>query len=777
MSLSKKIFFVFVLILIIVLVGILIFLKSTAPNYKGTILSKDVKGSILIERNRWGIPKIEADNLEDLFFAIGYLHAQDRLFQMDLSRRLAKGELSEVFGKIAFETDKFHKELLLDESIDENYETLKKDQKVYSLIKSYCRGVNYFIKNGKLPIEFKILKYRPSNWEIKDVLAILKNMEVVLEDSGAEITNMNLIRIFGKERGSQLIYGNFGSSIVNEKEYEKIYGGKTLSKLMEIEKRVNEKVVGSNNWVVSGSKTDTGKPYLANDPHLPIKFPGYFYQIVAKVRGTDIELSGNTLAGIPLIVIGRNHYLGWGFTNVGTDVIDYFILKTNPDNKNQYLLDGKWVDFKIIEKKIKVKGEGEKTVKVKTSVFGPVIEKNGVSMARHSVLLYPTHAYKGIFIMNFSKNIDEFIKGVSYFTAPAQNIVFADRKGNIGYYPSGAIPKRSKGDGALPVEVTKLSESWQGFYEEREKPILINPDKGYIITANNPVLPEEKLPIFSKRNYVSFRADRIEELFKKKRVFTINDMKAIQLDPFSKPAEFLISSIKNFNYKDEKVNFILNKFKNWDFKMNKGISPFLFYRFERYLAREIFSDDIKREEDKKFISVFWLYRIMKYPKFKNGESFKSWVDDKNTPNKENFKDIVERALLKTYEEYKRESEKRSLKWEDIHKILYRHPLGRVKLLGYFFNRGPFPIEGGRSTILREDFNPFKNFYVTGLSTFRMILDFSNLSKSILVNSTGQSGNFLSPFYDDQISLYVNLKYRIMDDFSEIKYRIIIKPER
>ena len=168
---------------------------------------------------------------------------------------------------------------------------------------------------------------------------------------------------------------------------------------------------------------------------------------------------------------------------------------------------------------------------------------------------------------------------------------------------------------------------------------------------------------------------------------------------------------------------------------------------------------------------------MKYPKFENDENFKSWVDDKNTAIRESFKDIVKRALIKTYDEYKRESEKRSLKWEDIHKILYRHPLGRVKILGYFLNRGPFSIEGGRSTVLREDFNPFKNFYVAHLSTFRMILDFSALSKSILVNSTGQSGNFLSPFYDDQISLYVNLKYRKMDDFSKIKYRIIIKPER
>ncbi len=777
MRYGKKIFFIIVFILLLVISLGFLYLKGTAPDYNGLLICPSVNKKIIIERNKWGVPKIEAESLKDLFFAIGFVHAQDRLFQMDLARRLAEGRLSEIFGKIAFESDKIHKELLIEESMEKSYKYVAENPEIYLLLKSYCDGVNFFIKRGKLPIEFKILKYKPEKWEVRDILTILKNMEMILEDSGSELRNMNLVRILGKERAAELIYGNFGSSIVNEKEYEKIYDDKKIEFLMNMEKNIEDMKVGSDNWVVSGKRTISGFPLLANDPHLPNRFPGYFYQLIGKVKGTDIELSGNTIAGTPFIVIGRNRYVGWGFTNVGTDVIDYYILKINPENKNQYFVDGKWKEFKIIEKKVKVKGEGERVVKVKISVFGPVIESNEIIMARHSVFLYPSEIFKALYGMNFAKNIDEFIKAVSHFTAPAQNIIFADTKGNIGYYPSGVIPIRAKGDGSLPVEVTKTEESWKGFYNEKYKPIVLNPDKGYIATANNPVLPESKLPNFSKHSIISFRADTIKEFFDKKEKFSIEDMKKLQLSPYSKAAEFLINSIKGFKFKDKKALFVFNKLTDWNFNMDKGITPYLFYKFEKELSNEIFSDEIKGKKDKRFISVFWIYRIMKYPKFEEDESFKDWVDDKNTEKKESFKEIVKRALIKTYEIYKKDSEKENLRWENIHKVFYLHPLGRVKFLGYFFNRGPFYMAGGRSTILRADFNPRKNFNVTHFSTFRIILDFSDFSKSLMINSTGQSGNFLSKFYDDQLFPYITLNYNKMEDFSKIKYKIEIIPER
>ncbi len=747
-----------------------LFLSSTLPRSKGVIKIDKIQGKVEIERNKWGVPFIRAENMEDLFFAIGFVHAQDRLFQMDLTRRLSMGRLSEIFGSATLDSDISQKTILNEESIDKSLE--KVNPKIKELMNHYSEGINYFIENESLPLEFRILNYKPERWSPRDSLFVFKMMEGILCESGSELSNFRIVKALGLERAKKLIYGNYSTSIIKDEDLKRINRNLTISGFSTLR---NEEI-GSNNWVISGKITASGFPFLSNDPHLGVRFPSYFYQIYANTEG--VELSGNTIPGTPFIVIGRNRNIGWGFTNIGTDVIDYFILTLNPENQNQYLWEGKWKDFKVISKKIKIKGGAEISKEVKLTEFGRVEEIDGIYFGIQSVIDLPTTTISAFFEMNFSKNYEEFLSALKKFSSPAQNVVFADREGNIGYFPSGLIPMRGKGDGSLPVFANGERDIWQGFWNEDDKPYILNPERGYIVTANNPVLPEDKLPIFSKGWGPYFRADRIEEMIQEflieKARLGIEDMITIQTDTFHKGAEFLIKKIKNIKFDSEKANFVLDHLRNWDFKIDKGFAPYLFYTFENFLARNIFEDHCKSESERDLISMSWIYRILNYPLGNEDEEIYFWMDDLRTEKREDFKEMMERSLENTYDKFKEEfKERKFINWEEIHKIEYSHPLSRNPLLKFFLNRGPYYMQGGRNTVLSAGFARAKSFNVSACSAFRMIIDFSDFSSSFLINSSGQSGNFLSKYYDDQISFFVSNKYRKMEELPQGKNFLVL----
>lgn len=760
----KKILLFGLALILLLLALALILLNQSLPPTSGEIILAGIQHPVTIKRNTWGVPLIEARSRQDLFFAIGFLHASDRLFQMDLNRRYAIGRLSEIFGERTLEMDRFHKDMLVEEAAEKIAGNISPRQS--RLLLHYCRGVNAFIDTQKLPPEFTLLNYRPEAWELKDIASIFKNMEFLLAGSGSELFNAKVLEVFGAERAKKLIQGLHGSTIINPDEHQQIYQNQSLKTAFLREINLMGNRIGSNNWVISGSRTDTGQPLLANDPHLPNTFPSHFYQILA--RTDQDELSGQTFPGVPMLIIGRNARVGWGFTNTGTDMIDYLILEINPQNPDQYKLDDKWVDFKIIKKIIKVKGKADIIHPVKVSRFGPVLQEGRRSYARHSVMQYPSTILDAFQEMNFSRNIDEFIAGLKKFSSPAQNVVMADNRGNIAYFPTGLIPKRRTGTGAFPIRASRSTDIWEGFYTEEEKPLLINPEKDYVVTANNPVIPESQLPLFARNWYPSFRADRIDGLISRKTRLSIRDIQAIQADSFLSGAAFLIRQVKNFSFTSEKANFVMKHLRAWDFKTETGLAPYLFYKFEHLLNRHTFSDHIKDHElKKKLISYTWIYRILDYPEGRTDpDELAFWMNDINTPAREGFRDMVADSLIDVYDLYQEESRQQDLSWEKLHTLSFQHPLGSIPVLKGLLNRGPYYMPGGRNCILTASFRQSRGFGITHLSSFRMILDFSDFSNSLFINASGQSGHFLSPNYDDQIDLFVNLKYRKMEDFSE-----------
>ncbi len=774
MKILKRIIIGILLVVILVVLVLVIYLKGTKPVLSGkyTTLNGNTTGKILIGRDILGVPLIKAENREDMFWAMGFVHASDRLFQMDLIRRLSTGRLSEVFGRRALESDKEQMDLMIPEGIDRSMGTIDKELK--KIVESYCRGVNYYIDNCPLPPEFKLLGYTPGPWKIKDIFAIFKRMEIILAGSGSELYNMKVYSVLGKKKADELLTGSHGSTIISSEEYGKFMENNTLKSAYNRELENFEKIIGSNNWVISGDRTVNGKPILCNDPHLSNVFPSYFYQI--RLESGDTVLSGNSIAGAPFIVIGKNSKVSWGFTNVGTDVIDYFILKTDPGNDEFYYLDNEQTPFTVLEKHIKVKGEDDYIHKVKVSRFGAVLKSGDKILSRHSVNEYPSTVLEALYELNFSSNYDEVLKALRKWSSPAQNVVFADSDGNIGYFPTGLIPIRGKGDGSLPVSGETTDNLWKGFYDEENKPFILNPEKGFIVTANNRVIPEKGIPLFAKNWFPAFRADRITELLSGKEKIDVEDNMVFQTDSFLKSGEFLMKIIRDHKPVSKGSIFIFNELKKWDLKADSGIGPLIFYRFEKILTEEMFSDEFKDNETRSLVSRSWIYRLLKYP----GGDFDKyavdrWADIRGTDVEETFTDIIEKALELTNKDYLARKDKGSLEWKDIHKLKYTHPLGSVFPLKYFLNRGPYGVKGGKDCIMVSTFRNRTDFNVVHLSTFRMIIDMGDHSNSKMINSSGQSGHFMSRFYDDQIALYIKGGYRSYENPQIGKYRIEIVP--
>lgn len=759
------------------------FTKSTLPEIEGTLQTAGIRHEVRIHRNRWGVPYIQAADLPDLLYAIGFVHAQDRLFQMDLSRRAAMGELSELFGPETLERDIAQKQLLLDEGVEATLAQTPPEMK--DLVQHYCDGVNSFIQSDNLPPEFHLLRNTPRLWTLRDVLAVYKNIELMLADDGNELFNFTVSRMLPAERVGPLIFGGVAPFILAPGEGRGRLNNPVLATALERQSWVHEAQIGSNNWVVSGRRTASGKPMLANDPHLSNLFPGFFYQIHGSTP--QHTLAGNTLPGVPFIVIGRNARIGWGFTNIGTDVIDYHILTGNPANRAQYRLDGRWETFENKRRIIRVKGRGEQVVVIRDTPFGAVHEEDGMLLAQQSLLRQPSTTLQAFYGMNTAVDLESFLRALRQFSSPAQNVVFADVDGNIGYYPTGRIPRRAVGDGALPTTVDSRQQLWQGFWPEEQKPMLLNPERGYIATANNPVLPDTEQPIFSASWTPSFRAMRIEEMLRDLTDITMNDMRTMQTDTLLKNAQFLLRKVRALRL-NARTNFVLQTLLEWDCHANSGLAPYFFYNFEYLLTQRIVTPHLAGHRNQPRIPGEWLYRILNYPEneVRDPQALAWWLDDPRTTAREDLRTVVERALqdtLRLYDEDRRANPD-LLKWENLHTIEYTHPLGQVFLLKPLLNRGPFPIRGGRHTVMTTSFRmrtPFRSghlddFRTTHTSAFRMILDFSDFNKSQLINSGGQSGHFMSPFYDDQMSLYCSQRYRPMEEPQD-SYRLVLQPQR
>ncbi len=804
--------FVFLALLLVFLAALgVVTVRRSFPQVSGEQMLPGLDAPVDVYRDAYGVPHIYARTVHDLFMAQGYVHAQDRFWQMDFWRHIGSGRLSEMFGKSQVETDKFLRTLGWKQAAEQEWATAPPMLRV--ALEAYADGVNAYMaehRGSALSLEYAVLKllnpdYTPEPWT---PIHTLTWAHVMAWDLGGnldtEIERALLLKTLGPERLADLfppypddhpvIVPGFSPSTRLAPLYSLLRNEPALEQaLRDLAARLNTvngllgKVgpdLGSNNWVLAGTRTATHMPILANDPHLAIQMPSIWYEVglhcVEKSLECPLEVTGFSFAGVPGVVIGHNDRIAWGFTNVGPDVQDLYIEKINPHNPLQYEVNGEWVDMAVREETIKVAGGEPVTIRVRVTRHGPIIsdtykalkkfgERAGVDVPENYAValrwtgLEPMRTFESILRLNMAQNWEEFRAAAALFDAPAQNMVYADVDGNIGYQMPGHIPIRSKGDGTLPVPGWTDEYEWKGFIPFEELPYTFNPERGYVVTANNAVVDERYPYHISKEWAYGYRAQRIVDMIEQASgPITLEYIQKMQGDNKNLIAEVLVPILEEVPLQDERLIQARSLFQGWDYQMDMNSAPAaLFSAFWKHLLALTFNDDLPKE--------FWPSggsRWFEVMRRLSQEPQSVWWDDQGTPEREDRDTIFRKALAAAVDELENALGKdpQQWRWGDLHAATFRNQtLGRsgVKPIEALFNRGPFATSGGSNIVNATGWSTLKGYEVRSLPSMRMIVDLADLSRSLSIHTTGQSGHAYHPNYIDMADLWRNIRYHPM----------------
>ncbi len=773
------------------------------PEYDGRV---EVTGSgtftspVTVYRDKYGVAHIAADTEQDAYFALGFIHAQERLFQMDITRMLCAGRLTELigdaptdpgaFGHTSFlEQDKFNRIIGFREIGRTGAESL--DPEAKNILESYSAGVNAYINSTKsLPPEFTFLRRKPEPWTPADTIMLGRFIAWGLSHNMKyEIMRLSAIGELGLERGWELFprYPSIGPYIIDPsvKKYDPrgklipknplpvppgILDGDVALALLRSDaaNRSGPAIAGfemaSNNWVVSGDRSKSGKPILANDPHLIHTLPSVFFEthIVTK---DGLDVIGVSFPGMPFITLGHNRNIAWAATTTRADVQDLFAEKVNPKNRNEYYHVDGWRPFKKRTEVFKIKtGKGfrEERVTVRKSIHGVIVNdilkeagKGSMPLALCWTGYIKTRDMNGFLSLARARDASEVKAALALIGSPVQNWMFADNKGNIGYFASGFYPVRARGDGTLPVPGWTGDYDWRGFIPVKEIPQLDNPSNGVIISANNAVLPEEDYPYTVSFTYERYRALRLKELLASKIKFTPADFEKFQHDTFSKQGEriapLFVEAFDSAGDKKDKLAVIAaDIIGKWDFRNEPdSIGATVFHSAYKAALELTFKDDLSERLYSDFMQLSDLEN-MTDPAFETGNS--SFLDNKNTPRTETRDSILAEAVKIAAHRLADQfgNNPSSWKWGKIHTVTFGHPFGGLKILRPIFPVHEIPAFGSRFTV----FNGFflwgdEKFHVVGGPAYRSIVDMADIPGASMILDTGQSGHPRAPHFFDQ----------------------------
>lgn len=760
-------------------------IKKSLPQTAGTLEVQGLQFSVKVFRDHSGVPHIFAQNETDLFLAMGFVVAQDRLWQMDINRRAATGTLSEVFGSRTLEIDRLIRTIGIPKVASELSSSIATQSR--TLLAAYAAGVNAFLNQNKnrLPIEFVLLHYQPQQWKIEHSLAYQRLMAWSLELAWrVDPVFGELTEKLGIAKTNQILpdYPASAPTIVTGQ----------FNKFLHLQNQINNFAhclfelfgitgsgLGSNCWVISGVHTATGKPMLANDPHLVHQNPSTWYEVHLKSPGIDCY--GVCLPGIPGIVIGHNQSITWGLTNVMADGCDFFVENLNPENGNQYLYQNRWFDLTKITEAIPVKDQPSVNLVTRFTHQGPLISdlhsllKNSskaisLKWTGHLISDETLACYKIIKAQNW----DGFIEGLKHFSVPAQNYIYADTAGNIGYYCAGSIPIRRGGNGLIPQPGWTKNFEWLTSIPFQQLPHVFNPGEGIIVSANNKVV--DKYPYFISSYWEpAYRAQRISDLLSMKNKFNIDDFKAIQYDQFSKHAQFLLPKIlevlPRFEQDTKLKAYFYHSLQSWDLNLDaEAVAPTIFEVFLTRLYKNIFLDELG---DSLFYHFLELPNIpIRITDKLIAEGNSDWFDNILTPEvRETMQDIILVSLEETFNYLQTQfgATIHNWRWGNIHSLTLKHALGKQQPWDKLFNIGPFPLGGSYTSVNNAGFIPNKNDFHTIVGpSMRQIVDLSDRKNSLIMITTGQSGHPLSKHFKDQTPLLINGGYhRAITDSIEI----------
>lgn len=793
MKLLKRLLLVLFLLILLSGTGVYLFLTSTKPTYSGQLQLTGLKESVEVYYDNYGIPHIYAQNEPDAYFALGYVHAQDRLFQMEMIRRAASGRLSEILGKEMLPVDKLFRALGINEFAEAHAQKfLQTDTAGFQRAAlAYQKGINEFVRTGQTPLEFSIIGIPKTEFTPKDIYLAVGFMSFGFAEGLRADPVLEKIK---NELGTEYLKDLAVQTPANAVRIQNFDGeGKvktTDSLIAFFDKALNKIPVplwqGSNGWAIAGDHTASGMPILSNDTHIGFAQPAVWFE--AHLEYPGYKFYGHHIAGIPFGLLGQNHFAGWGLTMFENDDTDFFYEETNDEGQVKY--KGEWVDIRFRKEIIKVKDDVDVELTIPATPHGNVIsgileftdETKPTSL--WWLLNHETnHALQAAYQLNHSKNFADVEKAASLFSVPGLNLMYADAHGNIAWWAVAKLPVR-------PAHVVSKffldgasgNDEYQGFYDFTKNPHSVNPPWGYVYSANNQ--PDSVNGVlYPGYYYPRSRAGRIEELIKENKKWTVEDVKAMILDETSHMhadiAHQFASILKELNQPE--FNNLTTQLETWNGQHTTDLTaPSIYYNLLSQTMRLAMADEISHEAFEAIAATSVLKNS--YEQFiANNNS--PWWDVKGTEAKETRAEIIKQAAQKTIALLTETCGKNPTdwKWGKIHTLTHKHAFDAVKPLRRFFNVGPFEVPGGSEVINNLHFalDTTSHFQVDGGPALRKITDFANAENGISVSPTGQSGNVMSPYYSDQAEMFATGKFRKMlmnkTEIEASKRKLILKP--
>lgn len=730
--------------------------RSVLAKTSGTLKVPGLKKEVRVLRDQWGIPHIYAETQEDLFFAQGFVAAQDRLWQMDLWRRVGEGKLAEVLGPAAIARDRFARLLRYRGDMKAEYESYAPDAR--EIIQSFINGINTYIELNKdrLPIEFQLAGFKPEKWTPDACLTRMAGY-VMTRNAANEIVRARMVREFGTDFVDEWFETDPKQKIQIPEGLDlegldsKILSAATLAG-NPINFNPND---GSNNWVIDGTMSETGLPILANDPHRSIALPSLRYLVHLVGPGWNVIGAGEPT--LPGVAAGHNDRVGFGFTIVGIDQQDIYVEETNPGNPNEYRYRGKWEKMRVERERIKVKGEQrERDIELKFTIHGPVIHEDKARNRAYSLKWVGsepgTAGYLASLSLNRARNWNEFQKALERWKVPSENLIYADVDGNIGWAAAGLTPIRKGWHGLMPVPGAEGRYEWQGFLPMSKLPQVYNPSKHFVATANHNILPPDYKFELGYEWTAPFRFLRISEyLTGTQKKFSIADFERLQHDEMSLPARELRQILKEIASVPADLRPAYDLLTRWDGVLSRDSAAAVLYQFTiGKLPAAIFRKHLPEKA---------------WPLVAGRISLRKTLDTLKAPSAKWFGSDPragrDQVLLGVLREASTDARGRlgpdmnSWRWGTLHTVSFTHSLAMDDAQKQLFNLPPVS-RGGDGNTVNNTSGP--NFKQNHGASFREILDVSDWDRSVATSVPGQSGQPGSPHYSDLLPLWASGKY-------------------
>lgn len=831
MRILRTILLILLLLIVLVAVGGFIFYWDTTrgplPQTSGVLNVPGLQAQVEVLRDENGIPHIYASNPHDLFFAQGLTQAQDRWWQMEFSRHIASGRIEELTGRNegALGNDVFIRTLGWRRVSERDAQILSEETRV--VLQAFANGVNAYINSRpkeRLAMEYRLLGLTGVNitvepWTVVDTLGWARVMAWNLTGNLDELTRATLIETLGQAMTDDYQppypYGDKPTIVQpedlpvtadslspNSIPAENMTGdvaavsGRLAGGIMPGDPIAGigiaqDRTIGSNNWVAGGAATESGMPLLANDPHLGLGMPSIWYEIglhcLPQTEACPYNVTGFAFSLAPGVIVGHNGQISWGVTNNGADVLDLYTLEINPDNELQYRWNDEWRDMTLHEETI-VFGDGEPplTFQVRETHLGPIVNDNDLNedgtltgfnnddpVAMRWTGFDPTTLMDSVLGLNVARDWESFRQALSLWNIPSQNFVYADNRGNIGYQMPGSIPYRAPGnDGSIPVDGTTDANEWRGYVPFENLPRVLNPERGYIVTANQAIVPTDFYPqlaqavgeeaeyTFSRFFSYGYRGQRLNQLMEELVPVTIEEYFDMHRDNVDIGAAEIQAALNSIFIEDRALDDWKYWLSLWNGQNNPENAQTVLMNY--YLVEVLsstFDDQLPEGVQAGLYQIHALSQLLDEPE-------NVWWDDATTEVVETRDTIMLRALQAAADRAiaAHGDDREGWRWEDAHALTFiSNPLGLsgISLIEDMVNRGPIGLGGGYEVVNAASWSVDNPFAVTSGVSMRMVVDFANLENSQTIHTTGQSGHPFSPHYDDMIERWATGEYHTM----------------